>query len=149
MNINDYGYVPNTKNLPGIPARVTAVHKERYEIVCQHWITHARLKTKEYYCEDGLFPTTGDYVMIHYIPNGDSQIIATLPRRTFFSRREPGPVLRDQAVAANFDYVFIMQSLNMDFSIKRLERYLTLAWQSGATPVILLTKADLVDDYWE
>ncbi|MDD5921534.1 MAG: ribosome small subunit-dependent GTPase A [Oscillospiraceae bacterium] len=149
MNINDYGYVPNTENLPGIPARVTAVHKERYEIVCQHGITHARLKTKEYYCEDGLFPTTGDFVMIHYIPNGDSQIIATLPRRTFFSRREPGPVLRDQAVAANFDYVFIMQSLNMDFSIKRLERYLTLAWQSGATPVILLTKADLVDDYWE
>lgn len=84
--------------------------------------------------------------MINYIPNGDSQILATLPRRTFFSRREPGPVPRDQAVAANFDYVFIMQSLNMDFSIKRLERYLTLAWQSGATPVILLTKADLVND---
>ena len=149
MNLSDYGYVPNTENLPGIPARVTAVHKERYEIVCQHGITHARLKTKEYYCGDALFPTTGDFVMIHYIPNGDSQILATLPRRTFFSRREPGAVLRDQAVAANFDYVFIMQSLNMDFNVKRLERYLTLAWQSGATPVILLTKADLVDDYWE
>ena len=149
MNLSDYGYVPNTENLPGIPARVTAVHKERYEIVCQHGITHARQKTKEYYCGDALFPTTGDFVMIHYIPNGDSQILATLPRRTFFSRREPGAVLRDQAVAANFDYVFIMQSLNMDFNVKRLERYLTLAWQSGATPVILLTKADLVDDYWE
>ena len=87
--------------------------------------------------------------MINYIPNGDSQIIATLPRRTVFSRREPGPIPRDQAVAANFDYVFIMQSLNMDFNPKRLERYLILAWQSGATPVILLTKADLVEDYWE
>jgi len=87
--------------------------------------------------------------MINYIPNGDSQIIATLPRRTFFSRREPGPIPRDQAVAANFDYVFIMQSLNLDFNPKRLERYLTLAWQSGATPVVLLTKADLVEDYWE
>lgn len=149
MNLSDYGYVPHTENLPGIPARVTAVHKERYEIVCQHGITHARLKTKEYYCENEAFPTTGDFVMIHYIPNGDSQILATLPRRTFFSRREPGAVLRDQAVAANFDYVFIMQSLNMDFNVKRLERYLTLAWQSGATPVILLTKADLVEDYWE
>jgi ribosome biogenesis GTPase len=52
-------------------------------------------------------------------------------------------------VAANFDYVFIMQSLNLDFNPKRLERYLTLAWQSGATPVILLTKADLVEDYWD
>lgn len=149
MNINDYGMVPNTENLPGIPARITAQHKERYEIVCQHGMTHARLKTKEYYVESQDFPTTGDFVMIHYIENGDSQIIATLPRRTLFARREPGPIPRDQAVAANFDYVFIMQSLNMDFNPKRLERYLTLAWQSGATPVILLTKADLVEDYWE
>lgn len=149
MNINDYGYVPNTKNLPGIPARVTAVHKERYEIVCEYGLTYGRLKTKEYYLDTQDFPTTGDFVMIDYIPNGDSRILATLPRRTFFSRREPGPVPRDQAVAANFDYVFLMQSLNMDFNPKRLERYLTLAWQSGATPVILLTKADLVEDYWD
>ena len=148
MNIIEWGCVPDHKNLPGIPARVTAVHKERYEIVCQHGITHARLKTKEYFVDTQDFPTTGDFVMINYIPNGDSQIIATLPRKTFFSRREPGPIPRDQAVAANFDYVFIMQSLNLDFNPKRLERYLTLSWQSGATPVILLTKADLVDDYW-
>ena len=149
MNKNDYGILPNTQNLPGIPARVTAVHKERFEIVCEHGMTHARLKTKEYYVDTQYFPTTGDFVMINYIPNGDSQIIATLPRRTFFSRRDPGPIPRDQAVAANFDYVFIMQSLNMDFNPKRLERYLILAWQSGATPVILLTKADLVEDYWD
>ena len=149
MNINDYGIMPNTQNLPGIPARVTAVHKERYEIVCEHGMAHARLKTKEYYVDTQDFPTTGDFVMINYIPNGDSQIIATQPRRTFFSRREPGPVPRDQAVAANFDFVFIMQSLNMDFNPMRLERYLTLAWQSGATPVILLTKADLAEDYWD
>lgn len=149
MNINDYGIVPDSEKLPGIPARVTAVYKERYEIICEHGMTHARLKTKEYYVDTQDFPTTGDFVMIHYIDNGDSQIIATLPRRTFFSRREPGTVPRNQAVAANFDYVFIMQSLNMDFNPKRLERYLTLAWQSGAIPVILLTKADLVEDYWE
>ena len=51
MNINDWGQVPNTENLPGIPARVTAVHKERYEIACGHGITHGRLKTKEYYVD--------------------------------------------------------------------------------------------------
>lgn len=147
MNINDYGIVPDVKNLTGIHARITAVHKERYEIVCEFGLTHARLKTKEYYRDTQEFPTTGDFVMIHYTDKGDSQIIATLPRRTFFFRREPGSVPREQAVAANFDYVFIMQSLNMDFNPKRLERYLTLAWQSGATPVILLTKADLVKDY--
>ena len=149
MNINDYGMVPHYGNRPGIPARVTAVHKERYEIICEHGITHARLKTKEYYVSTQDFPTAGDFVMVNYIENGDSQIIATLPRKTLFSRREPGPVPRDQAVAANFDYVFIMQSLNLDFNPKRLERYLTLAWQSGAAPVILLTKADLVEDYWD
>ena len=46
MNINHYGIVPNTENLPGIPARVTAVHKGRYQIVCAHGLTHARLKTR-------------------------------------------------------------------------------------------------------
>ena len=149
MTINDYGTVPNYENLPGIPARVTAVHKERYEIVCAYGIRYARLKTREYFVDTRDFPTTGDFVMIQYVDNGDSLILATLTRKTFFSRREPGPIPRDQAVAANFDYVFIMQSLNMDFNPKRLERYLTLAWQSGATPVILLTKADLVEDYWD
>ena len=149
MNIRDFGAIPNIEGMPGIPARITAVHKERYEIVCEHGFSHARLKTKEYYVEERAFPTVGDFVMIHYVENGDSQIIETLPRKTIFSRREPGPVPYEQAVAANFDYVFIMQSLNMDFNVKRLERYLTLAWQSGATPVILLTKADLVEDDWD
>ena len=149
MNICDYGLTQSTEGLSGIPARVTAVHKERYEIVCDRGITHARLKTSEYYAGNEAFPTTGDFVMIQYIPNGDSVILHTLPRKTLFSRREPGSVPRDQAVAANFDYVFIMQSLNQDFNPKRLERYLTLAYQSGATPVILLTKADLVADTWD
>ena len=149
MNWNDIGNVPNTENLPGIPARVTAVHKERYGIVCPYGETYARLKAKEYYVNQEAFPTVGDFVMIDYVANGDSRILMTLPRRTFFSRREPGSVLREQAVAANFDYVFILQSLNLDFNPKRVERYLTLAWQSGAVPVILLTKADLVEDHWD
>ena len=146
MYLYDYGFIGED---PGNIARVTAVHKERYEIVCAHGFTHARLKAGAYYGGDELFPTVGDFVQIRYIPDGDSLITATLPRRTFFSRREPGPVPRDQAVAANFDYVFIMQSLNLDFNPRRLERYLTLAWQSGATPVILLTKADLAEDTWD
>ena len=96
MNMNDYGHVPNTENLPGIPARVTAVHKERYEIVCAHGITHARLKTREYYAGTELFPTAGDFVTVNYIENGDSQIIATLPRSTFSpaGSRAPFPEIR-------------------------------------------------------
>ena len=132
-----------------ITARVTAVHRERYQLLCEKGECYGRLKTKEYYVDQAEFPTAGDYVTIQYIENGDSQILATQPRRTVFTRRAPGPVPMEQAVAANFDYVFILQSLNHDFSPKRLERYLTLAWQSRATPVILLTKADLVEDYWD
>ena len=145
MNIYDYGFIGEQ---PGTVARITAVHRARYEIVCEHGQTYARLKTGAYSAGEEI-PTTGDFVLIDHNPSGDSRITVTLPRRSFFSRREPGPVPRSQAVAAKFDYVFIMQSLNMDFSPKRLERYLTLAWQSGAVPVILLTKADLVEDYWD
>ncbi len=134
------------KGANGIPARITAVHKERYDLVCEHGETHGRLKTKEYYVEDEAFPTAGDFVIINYNPVGDSRIIKTLPRKTFFSRRDPTPGRGEQAVASNFDYVFVMQSLNEDFNIKRLERYLTLAWQSGALPVVVLTKSDLVEN---
>lgn len=133
----------------GLPARVTAVHKDRFTLVCQYGETYGRLKTKEYYGGDEVFPTVGDFVLIEYIPSGDSRILKTLPRRTFFSRRDPSPGRGEQAVAANFDYVFIMQSLNQDFNAKRLERYLTLAWQSGAVPVVILTKADLVEEKTE
>jgi len=156
LNLIDYGFIPSlftSLDMPqdevfGLPARVTAVHKERYELVCEYGQTFDRLKTSIYYTDGGeSFPTTGDFVLINFNQSGDSQIIRTLPRRTFFSRRNPTRGRGEQAVAANFDYVFIMQSLNNDFNLKRMERYITLAWQSGAMPVLILTKADLVNDY--
>ena len=146
MTIYDYGY---TGNAEGTVARITSVHRERFGIAGDFGEGFARLKAKEYYAGEEIFPTVGDFVSIDYIDNGDSRILSTLPRKTVFTRREPGPIPKEQAVAANFDYVFILQSLNHDFNPKRLERYLTLSWQSGATPVILLTKADMVEDYWE
>ena len=149
MNLIDYGFLPNTltEEKSGMPARITAVHKERFDAVCENGEIHARLKAGVYYndCREE-FPTAGDFVMLEYNPSGDSLITATLPRKTFFSRRNPTAGRGEQAVAANFDYVFIMQSLNHDFNEKRLERYLTLAWQSGALPVVILTKADLTED---
>ena len=145
MYLKAYGFTGEPPADPDTLARITAVHKDRYEIMTDAGPAHARLKASEYYAGSELFPTAGDFVLIHPNPAGDSQIIQTLPRRTYFSRRDPTPGRGEQAVAANFDYVFIMQSMNMDFNPKRLERYLTLAWQSGANPVILLTKADLTD----
>lgn len=149
MNITDYGfnYDSGYDNTSGIPARVTAVHKGRFGIVSDFGEGYAQLKSKEYYFEGEAFPTVGDFVLIDYVEDGDSRIIATLKRKTYFSRRDPDKGRGEQAVAANFDYVFIMQSLNNDYNPKRLERYLTAAVQSGAEPVIVLTKADLVSDY--
>jgi len=147
LDLKAYGFIPESNNVSAVPARVICVHRERYDLVCEYGEISGRLKTKEYYDGTEDFPTTGDFVLIDYIPGSDSRIIRTLPRRTFFSRRDPTPGRGEQAVAANFDYVFIMQSLNHDFNANRLQRYLTLAWQSGALPVVLLTKADLSADY--
>ena len=149
LNIKDYGYNYDLThiNTGGIPARITAVHKGRFGIVSEYGEGYAQLKSKEYYYDGEDFPTVGDFVMLDYVENGDSRIIATLERKTYFSRRDPDKGRGEQAVAANFDYVFIMQSLNNDFNLKRLERYITVARQSGAEPVVVLTKADLIDDY--
>ncbi len=133
-----------------IPARVTAVHKERYALVSDRGECYGRLKSAVYF-NDGVepFPTTGDFVLIQYNDLGDSTITQTLPRRSYFARKNPTLGQGEQAVAANFDSVFIMQSLNHDFNPRRLERYLALAWQSGAVPVVVLTKADLVESFDE
>ena len=77
---------------------------------------------------------------------GDWRILRTLPRKSFFSRLDGWHGV-EQAVAANMDVVFAVQSLNENFNVKRLERYLTLAWNSGAQPVVVLTKADLPGDH--
>lgn len=150
ISLKDYGYIPAMAEniILGEPARVTAVHRERYEIACARGYMFARLKVGVYYGEGHeSFPTTGDFVLIQYHNSGDSQIIKTLPRKSFFSRLDPTAGRGEQAVAANFDYVFIMASLNMDFNVKRIERYITLAWQSGGVPVAILTKSDLADDF--
>ena len=149
MNIYDYGFNDEltAENRNGIPARIVSVHKGRFGIVSDYGEGYAQLKSREYYYEGENFPTVGDFVLIDYIENGDSRITATLPRRTFFSRRDPDVGRGEQVIAANFDTVFIMQSLNDNFNPKRMERYLTAVRQSGAEPVVILTKADLTDDY--
>lgn len=130
-----------------IPARVTAVHKERYALVTDELECYGRLKSSVYFGGgEEEFPTTGDFVLILYNEQGDSTITQTLPRKSLFARKNPTLGEGDQTVAANFDSVFIMQSLNHDLNPRRLERYLTLAWQSGAVPVVVLTKSDLVED---
>lgn len=92
-------------------------------------------------------PVVGDWVAVAVRPDeGTGTIQAVLPRRTRFSRKATLDAASEQVLAANVDVVFIVTSLNEDLSFRRLERYLILAWESGAAPVILLTKSDLADD---
>lgn len=158
MNIKDFGFKDDLliKNFEGkIPARVVATHKDRYEIVCDKGSGFARIKRGCFYDnQESMYPTTGDFVMIEWNDSGDSMITETMKRESYFSRAAASSdknhelhKQHEQLVATNFDYVFIMQSLNNNFNLHRLERYLTLSWQSGAIPVVILTKRDLVEDY--
>jgi ribosome biogenesis GTPase len=91
------------------------------------------------------FPAVGDWVAIDGGPD-DGAIHAVLPRRTSIIRQASGKRTSAQVVGANVDVVFIVVSLNLDLNLRRLERYLAVAWESGAEPVVVLSKADLVDD---
>jgi len=92
-------------------------------------------------------PAVGDWVVVRRGADRErGAIVAVLPRRSRFSRKAAGNVTGEQVVAANVDVVFIVMSLDADFSLRRLERYLLLARESGAVPVVLLTKPDLDAD---
>jgi ribosome biogenesis GTPase len=92
-------------------------------------------------------PAVGDWVAADLRADGTGTIHHVLPRRTAFTRKEASAVSREQVVAANVDTVFLVAALGRDLNVRRLERYLTLAWESGARPVIVLTKADLHPDH--
>ncbi len=94
------------------------------------------------------FPVTGDFVMVDRADNssGDAVIHHVLERKSLFVRKAAGTSREAQAVAANVDVVFLCMGLDNDFNIRRLERYLSIAWDSGAAPIVVLTKSDLCGD---
>ena len=127
-------------------ARVIEVQKESYKIVVNGNEKFAKLKGSHFYGNSSaIYPVVGDFVIVKENALGDDIIYNVLERKTKFSRLDTATEL-EQMVAVNFDYVFIMMSLNKDFNLKRLERYLAVAWQSGAVPIIILTKLDLCED---
>ena len=92
-------------------------------------------------------PAVGDWVAVRKRPGEDRGVImGVLPRRSAFTRRAAGEVTGEQVVAANVDIVFVVMGLDRDYNVRRLERYLVMARESGASPVILLTKPDLCPD---
>ena len=124
---------------------IISVHKDRYEIMADDSCMYfGRLKSAYYRDPQAIFPTVGDNVCFENIASGDVIIVETLPRHSCFFRANPTQGLPDQAVAANFDYVFLVMSLNRDFHIGKLTRYLAAASKAGGTAVLLLSKTDLI-----
>jgi ribosome biogenesis GTPase len=94
----------------------------------------------------GLHPVAGDWLALRPDGLGGWRVDAILPRRTRFSRRRPGEAEEEQVVAANVDAALLVMAMDGDFSARRMERYLALARESGARPIVVLTKADLCPD---
>ncbi|MET0338560.1 MAG: ribosome small subunit-dependent GTPase A [Caulobacter sp.] len=131
-----------------VPGRVVAQHRDGYEVVTDEGELRAKPTGRLFHeAREADHPTVGDWVALSLNPaGGPATIHAVLPRRTAFVRRAADSVQSLQVIAANFDVAFVVTSLNADLNPRRIERYLSAAWQSGARPVVVLTKADLADD---
>lgn len=135
---------------PGcIPGRVFEEHTHLYKVYTEEGEVLGEISGRLRFNASGQedFPAIGDWVALSLRPGeARATIHEILSRRSRFSRKVAGTVTREQIVAANIDRIFIMTSLNSEFNPRRLERYLTVAWESGASPVIVLSKADLCPD---
>lgn len=94
------------------------------------------------------YPAVGDWVIVDRTlkHTGEGIISNVMPRKSSVSRKVAGQRTDEQIIASNIDYLFICMSINNDFNLRRLERYITIGWNSGAIPVIVLTKIDLCND---
>ncbi|MFI4976117.1 MAG: ribosome small subunit-dependent GTPase A [Caulobacterales bacterium] len=130
------------------PGRVTVQQRGLYTLATDHGELTAQLSGRfAHEAGEGGYPVVGDWVAASARPHeGAATIHAVLPRRSAFVRKAAYTVQDMQVVAANVDVAFLVASMNADLNGRRLERYLASAWQSGAKPVVVLTKADLCDD---
>ncbi|MBA3295627.1 MAG: ribosome small subunit-dependent GTPase A [Acidobacteria bacterium] len=130
------------------PGRVVLEHTHIYRVGIETGEVLARVSGRLRHRAETRpdFPGVGDWVVVEPGEHGDARIHTILPRLSRFSRRAAGDPTEEQVVAANIDVVFLVGGLDGDFNPRRLERYLVVASDSGATPVIVLNKADLVDD---
>lgn len=126
--------------------RVSAEHKNLYELYTPSGVLSAvvsgRFQHRAQAASD--FPAVGDWVLITENKEECKAVIhAVLPRKSRFSRNAAGGKPNEQIVAANIDIVFIASSVNKDFNLRRIERYLAMAWEGETMPVVILTKSDL------
>lgn len=134
-----------------VPARVVIQHRARFVLMGAEGEFSAETAGRFLHntSTTGL-PVVGDWVAVAFKSSDSvSTIHAVLPRRSQFVRKAAGVVDKPQVVAANFDVVLLTTGLDTDFNLRRIERYLTAAWGTGAQPVVVLTKADLVENVAE
>jgi ribosome biogenesis GTPase len=131
------------------PARIAQEHRSAYTVFCEIGELKASVSGKFQHearvASD--FPAVGDWVAVTLMANeAKATIHACLPRKSAFSRKVKGDAAEEQTVAANIDTLLIVSGLDYDFNARRIERYLTLTWNCGATPVVVLNKVDLCPD---
>lgn len=130
-----------------LPGRIIVQQRQADLVVTDVGTLSARLSGRlRHEAREAGHPAAGDWVALSAnAGDGEATIHAVLPRRTAFVRRAADSVQTLQVIAANIDVVFIVTSMNADLNPRRLERFLAAAWQSGARPVVVLTKADLCE----
>jgi len=129
-----------------VPARVTNEQKLIYLVYSEYGELRAEVSGKFRYLTPSKsnFPKVGDWVAVGARPEeGGATIHTLLPRRNSFSRKVAGENTEEQVIAANIETAFIVNGLDGDFNLRRIERYLTLVWDSGINPVLILNKTDL------
>lgn len=136
-------------SIPGscVPARVTQVHKESYFVTNGEREVYAEVTGKLLFSVDSPLdlPVTGDWCLTQFLDDEKLAIIHLIfPRQTMLKRKTPGKKTEFQPIASNIDIAFLVQALDDDFSLRRLERYLVMTLEGGIEPVVLLSKADLV-----
>ena len=139
--------VDNEKIATHDVARISSVHKDSYLLTKGGEEIFAELSGNLVYSSESAseLPTTGDWVYADYHDDDSHAIIVgVLPRKTLLKRKAVGNPVDFQLIAANIDIAFIIQSLNDNFNLRRLERYLVMVNESGIEPIILLSKCDLI-----
>lgn len=129
-----------------VRARVVSQEKGSYKLSCELGVKLAAVSGKFRYeaLTVSSYPAVGDFVLAEWPEDDSPAVIRSLfPRKSCFLRKAAGSAKQEQVVAANIDTVFLCMSLNQNFNLRRLERYLSITYDSGAEPVVVLTKADL------
>ncbi|MGE4289666.1 MAG: ribosome small subunit-dependent GTPase A [Salinivirgaceae bacterium] len=155
MKLEDFGYNERIESLRTGQqldvfelGRVISEHKERYTVLCEKGIFDAEitgnLRFSALSRED--YPAVGDWVALSIYEPDFSIIHRVIPRYSILSRQEPGAKGAVQVIAANVDYALVIQAVDRDFNLNRLERYLTICHTSRVNPIIVLTKSDLIGE---